>query len=802
MPTLNDALNAIAAGLSPTPTRDKVPILQGWQAGNMTEARARSIHATWQDGIGIVCGAPSGNLECLDFDMAGECLGTWTELVEAEAPGLLNRIPLEQTPSGGYHVPFRRPGPVPKNRKLAERLVNGKPKELIETRGTGGQFVTAPTSGYRWVQGGWGAIPTLTEAEAETLIRAAKACNEYVKPEKVKSGPREAGKPSGVRPGDDFNARGDVLPLLERAGWQICGQHGVYTHFTRPGKNAGVSASLIDGKVFHCFTSNGAPFEPEEAYSPHGVLAELEYGGDYKAAAKALYAEGYGDRVKPEERQTRQERTQEPEEPVHHSCFHELDLAQFTAGRARAEALPDLEWTFPDFLLTHNVALLIGLPGTGKSYFANQLASYVASGRGVAGIFKDGGKRGKVLVLAGEEDRRIVPRRVRALADALFPDERGNLDFNRDQAEYDFNENMIVVPLAGKSLRLLDKDGPGAPTKTQVFTELMALCKSIENLQLVIIDPQSRFYGLDENDNSAATEYMTALEELSQETGASIICIHHIGKGGKKWDDALTAYAARGASGFVGAVRAQMNLVTLTKEEAKSVIAPAEDPERDGEYLALAFPKCSYAPSRPYVFLRRADGGFLTAVEPAAKSEADLKTEATILLWIKAKIAEQAEQGRPSLTVKALRDFSAEWGGIFGATRTKVVEVANAAICNGDLFLEQRKNRMGRQCEYLCLTDEKTGEKHRPEKTGETPADTGQKKRPECNTLEQQELLGEKTPAEENTGNGNFTCKKVNDFNKVNRKNTRPFQGEEEAGTCPAILPPRSMDKAAGEDAA
>ena len=85
------------------------------------------------------------------------------------------------------------------------------------------------------MQGDLGAPPLLTESERDALLAAAWELNEYV-PEPVGGGScdhkvdatgrvkGERVKPShgeGERPGDDFNRRGDVRALLERAGWVL-----------------------------------------------------------------------------------------------------------------------------------------------------------------------------------------------------------------------------------------------------------------------------------------------------------------------------------------------------------------------------------------------------------------------------------------------------------------------------------------------------------------------------------------------------------------------------------------------------
>ncbi|EFL51834.1 RecA-family ATPase-like protein [Solidesulfovibrio fructosivorans JJ]] len=385
------------------------------------------------------------------------------------------------------------------------------------------------------------------------------------------------------------------------------------------------------------------------------------------------------------------------------SVFARLNLADFEARQLLADDLPPLAWTFTDFMLTQNVGLLVGPPGTGKSFFALLLASAVACGRGCEGIL-EAGVRGRVLVLAGEEDARIIPRRLRRLRDHLLPDGYGR-DSNADSDEADFLENLIVVPLAGQRLRLLDKDGPGAPATTNVFDDLVSLCRG-KNLQLVVIDPQSRFYGLDENDNSASTVYIEILERLAAETGASILCLHHVNKTAMVKKDgfrvALGQGAARGASGFTGAVRAQMNLVTLTAEEARREL-DLTGPIEEGEYLALAFPKCSYGPPRPVVFLKRLPGGVLVAVEAPERVE-QKEAEAAILEWIVTKVREHAEQGKEALTIRDLGRFSSEWKDIPGTSRQRVEDAARVAVLDGSLFTVTRANKSGRKTEYLSLS--------------------------------------------------------------------------------------------------
>ena len=108
--------------------------------------------------------------------------------------------------------------------------------------------------------------------------------------------PQGGGDGGGGRPGDDFNGRGDALDLLVQRGWGIVQERGGVALLRRPGKTSDYSATFGYGgtNMFYCFTSSAPPFESNCGYSPFGVYAMLKYGGDYKAAAKGLRAEGYG----------------------------------------------------------------------------------------------------------------------------------------------------------------------------------------------------------------------------------------------------------------------------------------------------------------------------------------------------------------------------------------------------------------------------------------------------------------------------------------------------------------------------
>jgi len=326
----NSADAYIAAGLCVLPARrtEKRPVIawKQYQDRLPTQAEIDVWFSNGPDAICILTGKISGNLEMIDFDNGGELFDAWSNLIPAD---LLPRLVIEETQSGGWHVIYRCETEICGNLKLAQRANGDKPITLIETRGQGGLFLCAPTAGYELMQGDMANPAVLTEDQRNALLQAAWELNEYVPP--VANGPKatpnsghstplsahsanispllahQANNPplsehnshrpehvphNADRPGDDFNNRGDVRDVLEKHGWvRIKGGENEY--WRRPGKTSGTSATLKD-RVFYVFSSNAAPFEPNEAYSPFAVYAILEHGGDFSAATLALSAIGFG----------------------------------------------------------------------------------------------------------------------------------------------------------------------------------------------------------------------------------------------------------------------------------------------------------------------------------------------------------------------------------------------------------------------------------------------------------------------------------------------------------------------------
>lgn len=309
------ALELANQGISVVPVAtdgSKRPGISSWKEYQERRPRTDELMTWFADsqGVGVICGAVSGNLEMIELEGRAVAEKLHIELKElATSSGLgdvwarLNDGYVEMTPSGGLHWLYRIDGVVPGNTKLARRPGQGdKIDVLAETRGEGGFVIVAPTGGTCHPSGGaWTmlagspkSIPTLTVAERNQLHSLFATFDSVPKIEFVTDD--LVAKGGNLTPGDDYNAKVTWEQILEPLGWKkvYTNKAGV-TSWRRPGKNEGISATTNHAGTdkFYVFSSSTI-FDPERSYSKFAVFTQVEHQGNFSEAAKALRAQGYG----------------------------------------------------------------------------------------------------------------------------------------------------------------------------------------------------------------------------------------------------------------------------------------------------------------------------------------------------------------------------------------------------------------------------------------------------------------------------------------------------------------------------
>lgn len=355
---LTEALAWHALGYAPLPVAvdgSKRPGLPRWREfieEPPTEAEVRGFWAHVDtDGLGLLCGAASGQLEMLEVEgRAAHLAGELAQLLDDNGFGdLWTRIDggyVEQTPSGGIHWHYRVDGPAQRNTKLAR---DGDRQVLLETRGEGGFTVVAPSagrthsSGDAWtvLRGTRDTIPTITVDERDALHAIATMLDRMPPEGDIPRSATTADVTSGrLRPGDDYNARTDWEQLLGPRGWVRSRRLGRGYGWTRPGKDPrlGISATTGtsgDGEDRLFVFSSSTEFEPERPYSKFAAYTLLEHAGDWSAAAAALASAGYGSPREPEPALTIADRPQ----PVERAGRPRLEVIQGGAATDGTAAL-------------------------------------------------------------------------------------------------------------------------------------------------------------------------------------------------------------------------------------------------------------------------------------------------------------------------------------------------------------------------------------------------------------------------------------------------------------------------------
>ena len=293
------ALKALASGLSTIPPKmdgSKAPIAEWkqFQKSLPTTADIDNWYGQDQTGVGLICGAVSSNLECLDFDShqvwerykhLAKDAGLW-DLLKRIADGYSERTP------NGFHLLYKCPL-VEGNKKLAQAKDK---KTLIETRGEGGFIIVAPSCGnvnpsgnYELKAGGFDSIVTLSMTEREALLILARSLDELGLNDHDYSHNHQKYLDKG-RPGDEFIANTTWKQILEPKGWmKIFESKGTF-YWRRPGKDTGISATTNHAgcDLLHVFSSS-TEFDAGRSYNRFSAYTLLNYQNDFTAAAQSLF---------------------------------------------------------------------------------------------------------------------------------------------------------------------------------------------------------------------------------------------------------------------------------------------------------------------------------------------------------------------------------------------------------------------------------------------------------------------------------------------------------------------------------
>ncbi len=520
---------------------------RGFHQERITEPELQRLYRRKKlDAMCLICGKTSGNLLAMDFDSNGEMFDPWMAKVREQLPGLAERFVIQQTPSGGYHVPVRCESLVGGNEKLAMRQVltdddseielageTVKPvyrkstddyiatAVLIETRGQGGLILCDPSHGYQVIQGKLTELPTVTVEELNTLLDIARSFDESI-PEPVGNGwtskaeydeavESTSKKPQSsngeLTPWHDYNQRGDVEPLLMKHGWNKL-TDGAISDWARPGKNEPKRGGTLNAdRVFQCYSSNAHPLEHQsqrgnKGYNPFELYVALEHGGDTKAAARQLRSEGFGHQngTKPTKGSTKE---QKPSGETNGSEKHREWLQPITSAEFDAQEYSTV-YLVEDILVAQQPCILAGARKSLKTTLLVEMAMSLGGGLPFLGKFATGKTR-RVAVFSGESGRATLQEIARR-----------------------------VARTKGMPLKNFDVLWNFSVPKMSDIAAMVALEEFIEKegAEVVILDPTYLMLNLGEGANNlfAVGEKLWVLTELIEKTGSTLVIAHHTRK--------------------------------------------------------------------------------------------------------------------------------------------------------------------------------------------------------------------------------------------------------------------------------
>ncbi len=246
-----------------------------------------------------------------------------------------------------------------------------------------------------------------------------------------------------------------------------------------------------------------------------------------------------------------------------------------------------LNYNDQGFLPEGIVGTITATGGTGKSYLLAQLAFVLASG-GSLGIL-NAPKPMSTLFIAGEDDTDEMSRR--------FWNIKGNRKFPSE---------LFAVSTIGEVGPLMKLDGNN-PVMAEGFHWLRETIKLHDGLEVVILDPKSRFFGLDENNNDHCTRWIQTLEKLQKEYKLTILFSHHTSKASS---ETISQNMSRGGGAIVDGCRWQAGMVRLDPNKAAEFGI-----ENSRLYVELNTPKSNYSPDIPEsLYFKRNQYGVLVPV--------------------------------------------------------------------------------------------------------------------------------------------------------------------------------------------
>ena len=247
-----------------------------------------------------VCGIVTGfnDLEVMDVDLKvfstaqekKEWFGEYISFLKDNILDFDDKFVIYKTKNEGYHILYKTKR-VEGNLKVAK--LKGHSQQVLETRGVGG-YVVVYSNSYN--NRSYLDIDYISDADREILFAVSRSYN-FIDDVVVSVPKKEKNTtPSiGLTPWDDYNNKVSVLDIIggEFDVVRMLKDRAVIRRHGAESPHSGYVYN--DSGLMYLFTS-GTSFEAEKGYNAFAVYSQLIHNGDFTAASRDLYNQGYGDR--------------------------------------------------------------------------------------------------------------------------------------------------------------------------------------------------------------------------------------------------------------------------------------------------------------------------------------------------------------------------------------------------------------------------------------------------------------------------------------------------------------------------
>lgn len=350
------------------------------------------------------------------------------------------------------------------------------------------------------------------------------------------------------------------------------------------------------------------------------------------------------------------------------------------------QAPPAKEFLWEGAIPVGDVGTFVGPGAAGKSATMVGLAVHMALGLPFLGRAT---KRRRTVIVSLEDNRDDYHRKLAAWRDAL-----GELWDSAQVADY-----VILLDLRGTDFRLVRPAGRGEYAPNVDGQALAAAIKAdAPDVGLVIIETVSRVGG--DESNPAMSALVSACEEISAETGASVVLVGHVSKSEAR-EGRGDQHAQRGGAALSDNARFAITAKLLNADqekdaEAKALVAGIDAAER-GQMILLRVAKVNCAPTSTIGLVERIPSPHQTvtvALRAAGGADhASASSRASSLARLRDLVATLAREG--DVTKTTLEEDRLKEVNAIGITKREVERSLDDAVAAGLLLREPRKGKGG-----------------------------------------------------------------------------------------------------------